>query len=203
MQNEIQVGRLSGILHKLLSMKEGAPSPVLATDIFPMLALEVDRPEWKFLGGERICLGGASTGATEAECSQNALYNPPGSGVIGIIETIRCFSSGGTFYATLRLGAGEPLVGSVQPTRAIVDSRYPFAAATMPTLQVWAGTAAAQQGNVAGWLGRGLANHTLVSDFAIVLSPGFYVSLHTYADNQDFGTMFHWRERAIEPSETR
>ena len=52
--NEIQVGRFNAVLHKLLDMKEGAPAPQLSGDVIPTLVLENDRPEWIFLGAERL-----------------------------------------------------------------------------------------------------------------------------------------------------
>jgi len=58
MVNEIQVGRFNGILHKLLAMKEGAPAPTLAPEILAAIVLEADRPEYAFLGGTQLGIGG-------------------------------------------------------------------------------------------------------------------------------------------------
>ena len=88
MQNEIQGGRLNSILHKLLNMAEGSPSPTLATDVFPMLALEVDRPEWHFLGGERLGWARWYLGGTAAQYSHVGLRNPAGSGVLLVVDRI-------------------------------------------------------------------------------------------------------------------
>lgn len=204
MQNEIQVGRYSAMLHKLLQMKEGAPSPTLATDIFPTISLEVDRPEWKFLGGEMICSGWGAKAAAAGEYGNVVLENPTGSGALVVLERI------GISIATAGQVEAFPLYSSAVSALAAVSTRF---AADLR----WANpsgsffktsVAMIRQGNLSPISGGfayfyPLANTTSLFDLGFVLSPGTAVSIRAATVNIAMRVWFRWRERVLEQSETR
>lgn len=197
--NELQVGRYNGILHKLLDMKEGAPSPQLAGDIQPVLVLEADRPEWKYLGGEYLCLGYGRVSATNIPHAH--LQNDQGAGVLVVLEkfVVSCSAAGEIFG-----GHRDGLVGGGSQAFAeytFRDSRLSRAADVTAATVVTYDNAASQL-TVPNVYARVLANTPYTFDIPVVLQPGdgFLVRGPTGAT---FGVTFVWRERYLEPSELR
>ena len=60
----------------------------MASEIFPMVVLENDRPEWAFLCGNKIASGRNTDGAVAAQFSHVGLHNPAGSGIMAVCEQI-------------------------------------------------------------------------------------------------------------------
>lgn len=201
--NEIQVGRFNGILHKLLGMKEGAPAAQLSGDIVPGLILENDRPEWKFLSGERLCHGGMQAADIAAALAKVGLFNPAGSGVLGVV-TGGHFSAGSasrvSLYTTNR---GNSLAskssGSIMDGRANTgfDLGGPF-----PTIQL-------DSESVAGFVGRAIDQFNVLAATVVwvpmqfVLPPDCGIHFANTASNQTLCAGFNWTERSIESSEER
>lgn len=196
MRNEIQVGRYNGVLHKLLGMPEGAPSPTLATDVFPMLALEVDRPEWKFLGGERLCGGRMTDGNVAAQYSHVGLRNPAGSGMLVVVQKILIgFAANGAMYVALRaISTADNIYATY--TR---DSRWP---GLLGSAKIIDHTTAVAQGTPYAYI-RGLANTTAQLTDPYVLHPGYDLLVRNAAVNVQVDCSFMWTERGFEPNETR
>jgi hypothetical protein len=195
MQNEIQTGRWNAILHKLLSMKEGAPSPTLATDVFPTVVLESERPEWSYLAGERLCFGRWSDAAVAGNYSAVGLRNPVGSGVLVVCEAIDIFvGATSQWYIGMRSNstvdaanpgfcrdsrlATQKAVGEVTERTQVAVPVYPMYKAIV------------------------LVSTTAHYREPIILSPGWEILCHALANTEIQGN-FSWRERALEPSETR
>jgi len=197
MQNEIQVGRFNGVLSKLLGIT-GAPAPVSATDVFPMLALEVDRPEWHFLGGGRICMGGTYVAAVAAQTQAVQLYNPVDSGVLVVIDSLQAHrGSSGNIIVKI----GSAALASSSAGRGVRDTR---AYGQAPTAQVrYQSAVATPTGTSVGYVYDYSSSPTARIEAGIVLSPGYGVSLYPDAQNVSMLAEFFWRERAMEPSETR
>lgn len=199
--NEIQVGRLNAVLHKLLSMKEGAPAPQLAADIYPVIALESDRPEYKFLGGEKYCWTSVILTPGVGIYGQVQIWNPAGSGVLAVMEGIDV-----SVGATATMDVREH---NVQITHA---SQVDVAATERDFRSGFTGLAAlkcryilhtALSGTLR-WRMRCLQNEHRSFTQPIILPPGYGLSVAPAATNLAFTiNQFTWRERYFEPSEIR
>lgn len=198
--NEIQAARYSSALHKLLGIGEGAPVPTLAPELIATLALEVDRPEWKYLAGERLCAGGGADAAVAGENSHVAMVNPLQSQAIIVIERVIMVPSGATSLYTGQAvrpsGAGTAQLGS-----GFLDQRWPLGSG-VTTGQVWTKTQAGvavvttmdRRPAVAG-------NAERIIDYPIVLPPGGCHMVAAVTVNTTLTVNYIWRERNIEPTE--
>lgn len=203
--NEIQTGRLNAILHKLLGITEGAPAPSLAPDVFSMLALEVDRPEWKFLAGERLCCASKYLAAGGAgQYTSFILWNPAGSGILAVVTRIFNHLGAAATYV-VRANATEPSgagYASAASYRGLRDFRYAPSPTAKPTCLLYYQTTASPAGiNVLGQWRIGAGGE--IRDIDVVLPPGTGLSCENSTVNTEASVGFFWRERALEPSETR
>jgi len=200
--NEIQVGRYNGLLHKLLDMKEGAPSPTLATDVFPILVLEAERPEWEFLKGDRLMGCAFNQPATGGVNSKVRIRNPAGSGALVVVT-----------MCTISIGQNNDVQYGFEATNSdlattlsesILDTRFAEGGTTFPT-----GVGRVSRANTAGAnsvniLEYGMAARVSRRDhFKVVLSEGFSFNVRSTAVNVSLTGGWEWRERHLEPSETR
>lgn len=213
--NEIQIGRLNGLLHKLLSMKEGSPAPTLMPEISPGLTLESDRPEWEFLAGGHLAWGGALLTAGVGVRARIGLLNPAGSGALFVVSKVVVCpqNTAAVCYFTFRLvnNAGEVAsFGSAGATQIWRDTRGITVrsnnAAQGIVGQIVTGTTATPLAVQALWVrGRDPDQNTIIVDFpeGIVLDPGTILAVTQELDNESFGASFVWRERTEEASELR
>lgn len=195
MPQEIQVGRFSGLLHKLLGMREGSPAPYLAPDIIATLPLEVERPEWLFLGGQAMGMRREISAADPANFSFLSLENPIGSGALLVVESVMSNIAA----ASYRLQASPPLGGG--SAGAQLDLRSGLFPDVVTTVgQSAAAVAVALPGTRVGTV-------TLLQAvpyfWPFVLPPGTALVVGGIVVNQAVEILFRWRERAIEPSELR
>lgn len=202
--NEIQTGRYNAILHKLLGITEGAPAPSLAPDLFAMLALEVDRPEWRFLAGQRLCSGGKYLAAGGAgNFNSFVLWNPAGSGILAVVTDLaNAFNSARVF--TLRANATEPSGAGYGSTayRGLRDFRYTPSATAKPTCLLYSMATAAPVGiNVLTQLN--LTAGGVIQNLGIVIPPATGLSFEDSVANQEDRIALAWYERVYEPSESR
>lgn len=202
--NEIQTGRLNAILHKLLGITEGAPAPSLAPDLFSMLCLENDRPEWKFLAGERLCCGSGTVAAGGAGLySTFVLWNPPGSGVLGVLERIGNWDANAQAMI-LRANYTDPSgagYGTAGHYRGLRDLRHGATATSKPTLLIYSVATVSPLGlNVLQSFYLGTAG---LFEIDVVIPPGYGLTVHSQNANQQLRVNFLWRERVLEPSERR
>lgn len=200
--NEILVGRFSGILHKLLNMKEGAPSPQLSPEIMPVIALEMDRPEYDFLGGTRRgAASGSAQSSAAAKYQQMSVVNPVGSGVLAVVDAIVFANTARAVVCDVRLGCavGAAVAGTSRNT----DLRYGSQALAC---NVFSEEVAALTGVVCYRL-RGAQNTTLPVGLTFVLGPGNSVFFTDIGASAGAGEIIQLsaaiRERPLESSETR
>lgn len=194
--NEIQVGRWNSVLHKLLAMKEGAPSPLLAPEVFPVVVLESERPEWAFLGGEKLCVGQISRAADVGNFSFVYFVNPIDSGTLAVITAVLSNDPDNTHLFSSGTGVVATAFG------AQLDSRSGVFPTTIASTSGFAsGVAVARPGTPLTflWMLRGVA-YTM---FPIILSPGAFLNIAGNVVNRSLNITFHWRERILEPSESR
>lgn len=86
--NEILVGELGEVLNRRLAMKAGNPAPSLAPEIMPVLGLEMDRPEWHWLGRSLLWGCGGLKTAVAGNRTVAQLRNPLGTNVIAVVERV-------------------------------------------------------------------------------------------------------------------
>lgn len=205
--NEVQVGRFSSLLHKALEMGEGSPTPTLAPELFAMLALEVDRPEWAWLKAEKLCMGYDSEAAGVGARSMIGLRNPTGSGVLAVIKEIGATFDAAYIILTQNLGNGAALAGfTAGGASAVCDFRAGvngLGYESLPTCEIIADTAAIAGGAFMrifpyGGLGSARMFHHI---HPIVLPPNSAVIVVGPTDNLAMITSFVWTERKVEPME--
>lgn len=199
-RNEILEPRFGLQLSKMFGMQDRNPSGDVATEVFPNVTLENDRPEWKYLGGEKMC-SVAFTVAAGGAGNKGALKitNLASSGTLIIVEQISvgCFTAG-TQFTIGRSNSGTVLANSI--TGGPRDSRWPEWLAN-PTFQhsakiTWNYT-------VGSFLSRamdlifssGSAWHQW--KVPVVLAPDSGLVLENNFANVEFSGAIHWRERAI------
>lgn len=202
--NEIQSGRLNSILHKLLGITEGAPAPSLAPDLFSTLCLENDRPEWKFLGGERLCAGAIDLAAGGAGTyGTGVLWNPAGSGVLAVCNRSYNWDTGGNKKVGFRITSVDPSAtySTLTTYRMLVDTRWGTASTIKPACVLYKLATASPTGNP--FLFAGLAAVQGHYDLDVVLAPGTGFVMTDTAANATFRAAFHWRERPLSRSEER
>lgn len=196
MAQDIQVGRYSLLLHKLLEMVEGAPVPVLAPELLATMALEVDRPEWGFLKQEHLAGGQATRTPGAGEKAQVTLTNTSATGIVVVtLITIRG-PSAAAFSAELRQaqtagGSAGTTMYRDQRISTVVDL-------TMASLQH--NTVAAATGIILQRL-RMPADTTVRIPGAWVLGQGHNIGAVAASINEQITVGFEWYERAVERSE--
>lgn len=202
MINEIQSGRLNAILHKLLALKEGAPSPSLATDVFPMLGLEMDRPEWKYLGGEVLVSGWGAKSPVAGEFGNVTLENASGSGALIVLEQIgiSIATAGQVEIFPLHTASGLTNVSS----RYARDLRWDNPTGTF----FKQATGIIRQGDLTPISPSNayfypLAGTSCLYPVEYVIPPGRGISVRAATANIALRVWFVWRERSLEQSETR
>jgi hypothetical protein len=202
MVNEIQVGRVNAILTKLLSMKEGSPSPVLAPEVLPVVVLENDRPEYVFLGGGKLCAGGLEQAAVALERPFVQLFNPVGSGVLLVVH-----------YAKFESTTTQQIQVGLSRTPATTN---PAGAAGPRDLRGVAigslgvvGQMRSQTSTLAQPAFYLIYDHVHVNfepgflPFPIILDPGSGLLISGTTNATNMRASFAWTERALESSEQR
>ncbi|MCI0372639.1 MAG: hypothetical protein L0214_15005 [candidate division NC10 bacterium] len=208
--NEILAPRYNQLLYRLLAMQEGAPAPVLATEIFPMLGLEMDRLEWKFLTGTQLVMGTAIQLAVAGQFSHVCLQNPVKSGVLVVIEDVLVQAE-----STVSGGAvGTIFTGTTTLTNANAAIHRDLRASSNPgsnlgtvgQIRVGANVSATPPG-VSG-LSVVDAYQVLSSQviqtqrrLGVVLEPGSGFGVSSVVANQGWRATYRWYERTFEPSE--
>lgn len=206
MINEIQQGSYNALLHKLLSMKEPEPAPTLAPEMLSALVLEMDRPEWSFLKGERIGIGGAFLAGDAVNRPRVYLFNPVGSGVLGtVLDVVVSSDSAATVTWEMRFtnSVGAAIAQNRAINRDLRSIGVPGGNIPM-TLQIFAAAQAASGvGSViyTGVLSVGASPVVIPLDF--VLPPGFGLEVDQQNVSGTISANWRWRERILDLSETR
>lgn len=207
--NEILTGELGEILADRLAMQGGQPAPTLAPEIIPTLPLEVDRPEWVYLGGGRLWGSAVLQVGAAGEQTIGAIENPAGSGIIAVFEQIMTnvnttsrvrLSSTRTYTAT---GLDDTHLAIPRDTRQWLD--LPTAASPDSALLI-------RSGDVVGGIMPGVTNylHIFASPAGteskpypgpIVLVPGTALLWETDTNNIQVHMSLTWRERKAQKGE--
>jgi hypothetical protein len=204
--NEIQIGRWGNILHKLLAMKEGNPAPILAPEVIPTVVLEAERPEWNFLANVVNAWGFVDQAAAVGQVAQCGILNPVGSNVLAVLESVsvsKVDANQFRLYVLFQDNAVTPTRGSYRDFRfgrrggASTDLQggsttlFNTSSVAIPT----------NSRQVALFWHDSVVNVDIPLD--VVLPPNSILFVANVSSNEFLAASFRWRERALEPSETR
>lgn len=196
--NAIQDYGLADVLSKRLNVQGGSSAPAVAPELFPVLALENDRPEWSWLTGEILGASALVEGATAAQFSKVQLYNPPGSGLIVTVVASLAISPATVAIARCPNTYVPTLLNNGATTQR--DFRSRWAAANITTARTFRGAEAAATANVRNvWIIPG-ANYIPFYE-PIVLAPGGTLEWAAATVNQALTVSILWRERSAQPGE--
>lgn len=194
--NEILTGSLANILSKRLGMQTGSPSPSLAPEVMPVIALEVDRPEWSALGYEARCGGSISVAAAAGFFSGFRLINPTGSNTLAVVEMFQVQSAAVVTVETYQQQL--PLLIGTAGTSTPLDTRLPSGAVTKNSVCSLSGDNTGFVPAIAGkrvW--RVPANSLDPISLPIVLKPGTSIEFAGATVNTLVAGGIYWRERAL------
>lgn len=205
--NEILAARFNAILNKLLSIKGGAPSPILSPEIIPTISLETDRPEWQWLGGGQLCMGGVRGAAVALQNPLCFLRNPADSGVIATVEGVLVYNRTRQDMYTVEVSSPVTAVGTTNGIRRYRDARALVGITALPVCTIAAATSA-------GAVFLGPRMNSLFGTTAVtppipmlttpfVLMPNSQLEVLVEQANADVDYSFFWRERPVDPSELR
>lgn len=202
--NEIQSGRINAVLHKLLNISEGSPSPSLATDVFPTITVESDRPEWHFLSGAKLVSAYATKAAAVGENGIVALVNPTNSGVIAVTELMSGWGGAGgvNLYPIAAVSTVTALTAG--GTHYVRDLRFTDVTGSFferGTCKLYYGNLSPISPSV--HYVQQVANVTWSVTVPWVLPPGTAILWRMAGTNLALTVNYTWRERKLEPSETR
>jgi len=182
----------------------GAIVTTLLEDVFPTVDLFNPSPEFRALGGEHPCFGKVNRNSSEVNAVQ--LFNPIGSGLIGIVEEIVVNADAATGW---HMTITDNILGSTGDFKQFRDSRLlgtaPF---SKPGLQLRSGNNPLTPQFDADWA---ILQDQTDTEFRFnqvdagiaILSPGFALVIENDEDgmNHNLRVNYLWRERAAEPSE--
>lgn len=197
--NTIQITRYSEILRLLLGIEGGSPAREIATELFPNLTLENDRPEWGVLGDTRFAFGRAAATNVVGPISIQ-VSNLPESGQLLVVTKAR---------ATLdntSIGVGTARWGLGQSSNFTTDHQASFFADTRTP----PGTLTARPvGAIESFQGVNVlaikdevvvpatAIFNQVFEGPLILSPGFSAVVQFDLPNIPFHGSLEWYERTL------
>lgn len=198
---KINTPRFNQILGRMLSMS-GVQDPAgdLSPEVSAIIALEVDRPEWVFLGNGRLWGNCVDVTISAGLAGGIRIRNPVGSGVLSIIEAVSV-STLTTFGVRMVVNNGSDTTDLANlMTNGTRDSRSTPLSGVGATKVSWSNAA---PGGVTILDGVFIAINTRVpfECFPVVLSPGFSLNIGTSDLNIRFNVNIRGRERAMETYE--
>ncbi len=197
--NEILVGRWNQLLTKMFSMKGGAPAPQLEPAVRPVFSIVSEEdPDLHYVRGESLCSAVLDVPGVAANQSIMQLRNPPGSGVLAIVER-----------AIVALGAGSNIAAGVQASAFLLPILpVPGAVIFRDTRSRGTPTCTIRgQNGVAGFPAPSIFNvfantpPFTIQPVEVILAPGFEFTVYCTGNNIELLGAIHWRERPLEASE--
>lgn len=194
---DLNIGRYANLLRSLLLIRgsQGSPLPEVSPELVPTLPLEVDRPEWAWLGGTDLYGGGYSRTPAAGQKATARLVNPVGSGKLVVVEQFRIRLS---VTGPASLGVTDNLSGVVTST-ARGSGRDSRVGTDNSSAIIEVGDNLPLTGFI-GFIDV-VANESQVVELPIVLTPGFALVIASNpSDAQLVGSLF-WYERPLEQTE--
>lgn len=194
------------VLTKRLVGPGGALAPSVAPELFPVITLESDRPEWHYLFGGRLCAAWFDNTAVAGETANIRLRNPVNSGCLAVIELLDFLVSPASSVRIVRSIDNNDFVTAAVPTsqrdfRYVEDGLSPAS-----TAQVVCSFGSILAGGYLNprvvynlpSLGAGARTELRVP---FILPPGSVFNLQTVAVAARLAGSITWRERYINPTE--
>jgi len=194
-----QIGEygLGQLLAKRLTTPGGAVAPTVAPELFPVLALENDRPEWSYLKGEQLRARAVDVAAVAGQYSMLQLYIPSNSPTIGVIEEISARAAVSLNVVHL-VGIGGGTVGWSAITSGTRDTRTPNTQGDSMILETRQNAALPSFHAVLAQINtasQGSYRHP------IIVSPGQAVCIYAIAQNVAVSLNLTFRSRPAQPGE--
>ena len=203
--NEILTGRYNRYLQKLLQMKGGPPAAQLASEITPQFDIEHVPVENRILMGFERFYASANAGPSPGVISAVQIQNPPGSGIVAIIESV-LLSVSVTSEVDMSVSFSNPasLTNPFSPTK--MDQRSVANSPGVGTPVIPSGF-----GGAIGQLPLGVGGIQLTAstpfewindpDQQILLLPSTAIRWQTLVVNDLFIVQWRFRQRPLEESE--
>ncbi|MDH3424540.1 MAG: hypothetical protein OEN00_16210 [Gemmatimonadota bacterium] len=190
-------------LNRVLSQAfgvQGAAAPFLATEVFPVLVMGNDRPEWKYLSDERLSMGRATDAATVGQQSSSGLkVDSTQTRTLAVVERIICAQTAST-NQFLEVRSGRSATSDSTSKGFFRDLR--FRLGNQPSADNFIHTTATPQGNVMGIFALPAAGQVVIEG-PFVLMPGSYIQVTSQSTNTQVVATFIWREYAAAQGELR
>lgn len=201
--SKIGTGRYSESLRRLLAVRASNESPIneLAPELSAVMDVESDRPEWRFLKGERLIRDGYLIGKVAANMSQWQIRNPANSGMIAVLYLTVQTDSTSVVETRIVQTSADLANGRAKPIAT--DSRWfnNGAAAVISPLQPSdANTAVSLLGQVISSIivaGNGPPIE-LFPRFPVILTPGYGIGIEVSTVNIDLRVQMEGYERAAD-----
>ena len=193
----IQTGTFDNLIRRLYSIKGGGSelSETLG-DVFPILDLENLPSELLLLRGWVLSMGRIQNTAGVGALNAHQLFNPPGSGMIMVLTSLRMSSSATsvvtygpafTALATSSVAGArrDTRAGSIKPTNGLLQEEDDGTGSAFGIMQI----------------SPNLFHELTDPNGLAVLIPGSAFRITDNITNQTLRTAWMWRERVAEPSE--
>lgn len=204
--NEVLEGSLNQILIRRLAMQGQSAAPAVAPELFPVLTLENDRPEWGLLKGEQLCGSAAVRAGAVGEYAWSALnLHTDFDSMVAVVTQAKATLLGTTgiglfVYSASPAGTLAGPFGALRDLRTQVGATF---GARKPAATHYNGTtssavnASARQVDI----GYGAVGAVVQCDVPIILGKGMF--LFFFADTANIGhsASFQWYERALQAGE--
>lgn len=193
--DEIGEYGLNQVLAKRLTTPGGSVAPTVAPELFPILALENDRPEWGYVKGELRAGARISLAASAGNYNALQLYLPSTANSICVVTDIFGNSGTGGSNVERAQGIGAGVAGWVANVTQPADFRWP--PRTQVILERYTG-AGIPLGN--GTIDRISASANKITT-PFVIAPGTSLLMRTDIVNSILDITLRWYERTAQPGE--
>lgn len=204
-RNEMTEGEgLNRILSNVYGI-QGPPAQFMASEVFPMLVMGNERPEWQALEGRRLAHAQFTDGAVVGQYSRGGIWNRPSKNAIVVVEHVNAYRSAASASDyELRIGVSNqegPSIWDSTLETQFRDTRWMNDVGTkVPTTNAVILTSVNQ-------IGKAIETFYLDQydnwqlDGPIVLGPGGYLLLQAGNTNQQTLGSMQFIEWAARPGE--
>lgn len=192
--SQIQTGRYSDLLRRLLSMKGVTDvASELSPEISPIFVLESERPEWEFLKNEKLMSNVFAPSPVAAQQTAVRIRNPSGSGAVAV-------------FTRMWLSAAIPIgfIAERNTDQGNLTTVLPTVARDTRTQELNASALVASQTSNAAASGSSFWSSNLIGDtpainnIPFILTPGNQIQITSLTVNAGLRGTLDWRERRLD-----
>jgi len=187
---------LDQVLVRRLTTPGGAVAPTVAPELFPVITLENDRPEWGYPKGERLCAATVFATAVAGQFCSAQLYLPSTSRELIVVKAIVATTTN-TINIQRLVGIGGGGAGWGARTTLTRDFRW-NAERTSGILEQRTNAVAPTSFSAIAQL-SGVLNASITEP--IVISPGTALGINCAIVNTQLSALIYWTERGAQPGE--